>query len=629
MADVHIIGRYAESGEAGACIPLAKALEHPWNWDAHFTQYCSDRRLEKATVATDPMVMICAAFDYDCPNHEPSANHMPAIAELLERLPAGALAYFTANGFRVVTQLPGAFSVASQQDWESWRAYHAGLRIRLDTILNGTRHLDDTAHWLADPSCDDPSRLFRLPNVRREKGLCCYPELIGTLGSLSWEPIPVVTRAATECSDGYADRTIAGERAVLVGAVLRYDGSRLIVECPWQDEHSAGSSEAVIFHTADGLGHFHCSHNHCSDKHTNEALRAWGYDFGDEPPKGDTAPGAEPVAVTIAAASPFLDAAELAAPVPQASWLCSELEIGYGRPMLLTSDPGVGKTWATQAMALAVAGGQRLFGAFDCIQAPVLHVSLDSGVRATKRRYQRLAAGMGLDLASLPLAVCVAMPRVVDKFGRFNPQAFRAVNDRAVAMGARLVILDSLATIAAGLDENSTEIADVLTLTKDDEICWLWTHHNGKAGGYRGSSAIRAAAGVWWSVSIDEASGDRLWAREKASEDHEDDENNTTAFRTVWEFPKYPDQWPARISVSTSGASRKEDPKALCRERILAYIEANPKGVNQKQVLTELDAVELRAESKRAVLQELCDRKAIKKRKAGKSDVYFPGTALV
>lgn len=634
MINVAIMRRYVEAGELCAVEALAVALQARWEIDAHFTQYSAARRLSKATIVEYPMLMVCAAFDYDCPNHEPSADHFDAIATVLERLPSGCVAYFTANGFRVVTQLPHVFRVDSQDSWERWRAYHAGLRLRLDVILNDMATQGQHAgQWLADPSCDDPSRLFRLPNVRR-KGSESYPELIGTLGSLSWEPVPVEPHAATECEDGDPERTIVGLQALHAQVDKRAEGSKLIVVCPWASNHTTGSDEAVVFHTADGMGKFHCSHNGCSKHSSLDALRAWGYDFGDapepDPPKVDASfagpsdGSPQPSSVTATQSDGFLDASDLAKPRPPVEWLVPALEIGYGRPPLITSDPGAGKTWATQALALSVAAGIPLFGAFEVKQGSVLHVSIDSGVNSTVDRYQKLARGMGLELATLPLRVCTAVPPMVDRNGVFRPEAFKAIEADVQRRHVKLVIFDSLSTICAGLDENSTEIAGPLAHTKDDLTCCLWTHHNGKAGGYRGSSAIRAAVGAWWSMSIDEVSKERIWTREKASEDHVDPEPGDTellTFRTRWETPA-----PGANRVCVPELPNRADYETTAQKVARLMLEAlhtAHKPLNQTQLVDSTIAVKLSRTDKLAILGALVEGRTVRKEPCGKSLIYM------
>jgi hypothetical protein len=226
----------------------------------------------------------------------------------------------------------------------------------------------------------------------------------------------------------------------------------------------------------------------------------------------------------------FVDWDGLMTPLGEVPWLVKELELCPGRPPMFISDSGVGKTWTLQALALAVATGQPVFGRFPCRKGPVLHLSRDSGLRATKARYQRLARGMGIDRADV-VVFPHAMP-LTDKTGAFQRKGFEEVAREAERGGYSLVILDSLTALCVGIDENSTDIGEPLRTTTDDACVWLWAHHTTKNGeGYRGSGAIKAAAGT---VYVGQRDGDRrIWTPMKASEEHEG--GTLPTFETVWE----------------------------------------------------------------------------------------------
>lgn len=525
-----ILSRFASGGEQGERADLSEALTRAWPFDAHITQYEADRRLTKKMVADgQPMVMRLAMFDFDCPNHEALENH-PEFLLALEKLPPGWQAYATAGGFRAYTEID--FQIDDVQDWEEWRSIHEGLGRGLSEVL-GVVH---------DPACSDPSRLFRLPNVRRE-GKPCYPELYGALGEgtgeFAWAPAEL--RPATEVSEGSARDTLLGEAFAQLGHVQSSDGEKLTVRCPWAHEHSDPAQDAaVVYATEDSLGKFHCGHTHCKGRGTAEVLDAlrglpatsrlldsWGLGQEDDP---------EPEPVLEAAGGPsggpFLRGADLAAALAPVNWLVEGLEICPGRPPMLVADSGVGKSWALQSLALSVAAGLPVFSRFSVRQGPVLHISQDSGMNATRRRYQRLALGMGLDLRELPIAVYNQRMRLVDARGNFSLQGFKPINDEVIRGGYALVILDSLATICAGLDENGVEIAQPLWSTIDPDVVWMWAHHTPKSGGVpRGSSALRAASGVVWRMSKTD-DGLRAWELDKSSE--ETDGRMPENFKTQW-----------------------------------------------------------------------------------------------
>jgi hypothetical protein len=158
-----------------------------------------------------------------------------------------------------------------------------------------------------------------------------------------------------------------------------------------------------------------------------------------------------------------------------------------------------GKTMAAQSLALSVATGRPVWGAWSVARrGRVVHVDFEQGERLTAERYQRLAHGMGVSAEDIGdrLAI-VPLPRV----SLATPEG-RAML-RELAEGAALVIVDSLRACAPELDENSSEVRAVLdTMTSVSEeagACFVVVHHARKptqdaAGGakasIRGSGAI-------------------------------------------------------------------------------------------------------------------------------------------
>jgi hypothetical protein len=66
----------------------------------------------------------------------------------------------------------------------------------------------------------------------------------------------------------------------------------------------------------------------------------------------------------------------------------------------------------------------------------------------------------------------------------------------------------------------------------------LWTHHTPKNGdGYRGSSAIKAAAGAMWTMTEGEKVGTRLWTSAKHAE-RTDSKERLDSFHTTWDGQK-------------------------------------------------------------------------------------------
>jgi len=206
----------------------------------------------------------------------------------------------------------------------------------------------------------------------------------------------------------------------------------------------------------------------------------------------DEAPSAPtPIAV--------LDGPAIAAPLPAVEYLVREIGLvaGGGAPHLLAGYGFSGKTVAAQSLALSLAAGRPAWGSYGCPDPRrVLHVDMEQGERLTRRRYQRLALAMGVELAALgdTLSLAVMPPLTLTAGCRDRWRELMAGRD--------LMILDSLRAASAGQDENSSEIRaglDMLGTVSEETKCRaLLVHHARKVGAddpggrysIRGSSAI-------------------------------------------------------------------------------------------------------------------------------------------
>jgi len=195
----------------------------------------------------------------------------------------------------------------------------------------------------------------------------------------------------------------------------------------------------------------------------------------------------------------LLDGSVLAEPLPEVEHVVAEIGLvaGGGAPHLIAGYGFSGKSLACQALLVALAAGAKVWGAYDAPARRVVHVDLEQGERLTRRRYQRLAKAMGVDLAALGDALAVAiMPPGLTLSAACEPRW------RALMTGRDLVLVDSLRAATAGADENDSSIRaglDMLGALSEATGCRaLVIHHarkpNGDAPGgrysIRGSSAI-------------------------------------------------------------------------------------------------------------------------------------------
>jgi hypothetical protein len=188
--------------------------------------------------------------------------------------------------------------------------------------------------------------------------------------------------------------------------------------------------------------------------------------------------------------------------------LVPALAIGPGAPTLLVAAGFTGKTTTAQSMALAVASGQQVWGLFDAKPGRVLHVDGEQGARTTEQIYRELSRGMGVDLTTLgTLAVEYRPPMLVTLEERARP----SLNEWQLTEMVRdhdLVLVDNLAALSAGLQENSSEIRMVLDmLRRISEVTGatiVVLHHTTKPGqnAARGRAAIRGSSAIFEAASV-------------------------------------------------------------------------------------------------------------------------------
>ncbi len=253
----------------------------------------------------------------------------------------------------------------------------------------------------------------------------------------------------------------------------------------------------------------------------------------------------------------WIDAPAIAAPLPPTRWAVPGLHIGPGRATLIAGYGASAKTLSAQAMALAKAAGRPIWNHYDCEPGVVLHIDYEQGRHASIKRYQRLAYGHDIDLASLGNRLRLAvLPRVfLDQRGALDAYL-------RVCEGVELVIIDALRGAAPSSDENDSKFRswiDLINLVSDRTgTAFILLHHAGKPKeGHgadartlaRGSSAIFDACGCVLNLVAKtgeavkyvsqvkmpaEAEGSSLDDFRLAIEDVARDGNPTGAVRVVW-----------------------------------------------------------------------------------------------
>ena len=191
---------------------------------------------------------------------------------------------------------------------------------------------------------------------------------------------------------------------------------------------------------------------------------------------------------------------------PEPKWMLPELQIGPGRASCFAAYAGCGKTFAAQALELAVLTGRTAWGFFRTRKGRVRHIDRDQGM-GTARRFERIRRGMGIDVDELRGNFELSL---FPDINLVEPKAYEKWVE--VAKGWDLVVVDSLRTLLPGIDENDSIVQENLLLlakvSEETGASCLLIHHFGKTSEereglerLRGSSGIAAALGSVFGMS--------------------------------------------------------------------------------------------------------------------------------
>jgi len=171
----------------------------------------------------------------------------------------------------------------------------------------------------------------------------------------------------------------------------------------------------------------------------------------------------------------------------------ASLNVFYG-------EAGSKKTYSALSMAIAVANGKDWLG-FTTKKSPVLIIDEESGEKRLSRRLNEAMRGAGCGATGQLYYISLA------GFKLDNKEDIKTIESEINRTEAKLVIFDALADIMDG-DENSKKdvqpVMNALRKIADNTDCSIiLIHHSNKAGGYRGSSAIKASSDLMIQISSD------------------------------------------------------------------------------------------------------------------------------
>jgi DNA-binding MarR family transcriptional regulator len=183
---------------------------------------------------------------------------------------------------------------------------------------------------------------------------------------------------------------------------------------------------------------------------------------------------------------------------PPIDWIVNNF-IAAGSLVMFAGEPGSKKTWALLDMAICTSLGEPWLE-HNTKQSTVLIVDEESGTRRLHRRIGQAIKGHP------PLRQPPLRYTSLNGFNMTQPDDINTLQVLIAEQGAQLVIIDTLADIMPGKDENA--VKDVqpifLALRKIAELtssAIVLIHHTGKSGTYRGSSAMAGAVDLLVEVS--------------------------------------------------------------------------------------------------------------------------------
>jgi hypothetical protein len=191
-------------------------------------------------------------------------------------------------------------------------------------------------------------------------------------------------------------------------------------------------------------------------------------------------------------------AAEALEPLPPIDWIIEGI-FTAGSIALFAGEAKSGKTYAILDAAVAVAQGEDWLE-HTVKQASCLIIDEESGPRRMLRRLGDVMRGHdadgGLELFFISLA----------RFDLWDMNDVAALQSAIMDTGARFVIIDALADVMPGRDENAVkEVQPIFmalrSIAEETQSCIVVIHHFNKMGSARGSSAIDAAVDLLLSVS--------------------------------------------------------------------------------------------------------------------------------
>lgn len=206
----------------------------------------------------------------------------------------------------------------------------------------------------------------------------------------------------------------------------------------------------------------------------------------------------------------LVDLRTMLQPRPPMQWAVRGLIPATGLTVFF-GNSGVKKTWSVLHLAACLSLGRDWLD-MPTAQGNVLILDEESGVERLARRLTTIFGGLGLDAYSETLpSITATCSNGIDLAKVTKSQNDAAtIYQKIIDTGAKYVVIDSLSRIMTG-DENSVQdtqpvMSALARLSQLAGVAVILIHHANKAGGYRGSTTIRATVDAFIKVESAEDS---------------------------------------------------------------------------------------------------------------------------
>jgi KaiC/GvpD/RAD55 family RecA-like ATPase len=348
-----------------------------------------------------------------------------------------------------------------------------------------------------------------------------------------------------------------------LGLVIGERGDKVLVRCPWSDEHSSQGDETESVYYPPHTGRspypgYRCMHAHCASRTVADLRTFLGI-------TSTSATVATPDEFDGAAADRFrVIPADEFADRPPINWRIKGLIPERGL-VFVYGAPGSGKSFVVLDAVASIAAGETWNGRkVKAGRVVIVAAEGGAGFSTRLRAYERGDFNPSLDALSERLAI------IAEPLSLAEPKDVKTLAAAIEASGgADVLVVDTLAAASPGVDENAGaemgRVVDaVIKLCDQLGAVAIVVHHSGKdaARGLRGWSGLTGAADAILAV-------ERIKKSDKQAESGEDKKPGNQSDTRVVRLEKSKDAGdsgvlPFRLEVVTIGLDADGDPITSC-----------------------------------------------------------------